>query len=142
MPPIAEIRDAVLDVRVEERRPSLAEQALVAMRDELLPDDAADEASTDEESEDDAEPLTTADAFRAAAEARGLEVGVRDWLDRRATEQDDPQWSDEVNTLVRSNASLTRSPTATSATCCVRSARSTRSTSCAPTGTARCPSTA
>lgn len=113
LPPVAELRDELLEPYVEARTIELAEEALDALRDGLLANDTSEDTTEDtgEESTDDepaTEPATTVDSatFTAAAEAAGLTLGVRDWLDRRAVEADDPNWDDEVHMLVRSTAPL------------------------------------
>lgn len=121
LPPASELRDELLEPYYEERALELAEQALEDLRDGLLvdaapsPDDgdaaeeddgseAGEETSEGEESSD----VATVDAeeFRRAAEDAGLRVGVRDWLDRRATEHDDENWDAPAHALVRSNPQL------------------------------------
>jgi hypothetical protein len=100
LPPVAELRDELLEPYFEERRIDLAREALVTLRDGLL-------ATEDGESAEPQVATTVEQAdFAAAATAAGFEVGVRDWLDVRATEADDPNWSDPVHSLIRSNAQL------------------------------------
>jgi|GEM_PF-4974702 len=108
MPPVADLRDELREPYYEARRVELAEEALANLRADLLGEGDEDGEEDDASGDDAAEATDTVDSatFTAAAEAAGLTVGVRDWLDRRAVEADDPNWDDEVHVLVRSTAPL------------------------------------
>lgn len=100
LPPIAELREKLLDPYFEERRIDLAREALEFLSVGLMSSVGAEGpvpqvATTVEQA-----------AFETAASAAGFEVGVRDWLDIRATQNDDPNWDDPVHSLIRSNAQL------------------------------------
>jgi hypothetical protein len=102
LPPIADIREKVEATWYENKRIDLAEAALNGLRETLLAAPAAAEG----EPAPAQRTTVTSEEFFAAATAAGLRTGTRDWLDRRATQAQDPNWNDVVHTLVRSNASL------------------------------------
>ena len=106
IPPLADIRERVVDKWVEKECEKQALARLNAIRDAfaelVVPED---ETAKPKAAKKDEEPRRTSDeaAFRAAAEADGLTVQVRGWLDRRGVPEADPDRDLPAHTFIRNN---------------------------------------
>ena len=106
MPPFEEIREQVFEDWVDARSVELAEEALKGLREELIPTPEIAETDEGTISEEESSEVVTSEVLAAAATARGLELRTRDWLQRSAKENDDPNWDDPGHSFLRTRADL------------------------------------
>ena len=111
IPPVTEIREEVFEEWVEETAEARALERLNAIRDafeEFEPEEDEDEAFprqplTDADGEEVPYRRADSEAFRAACEAAGLTVAVRDWFDRRGPTVADPDATEPAHLYLRGN---------------------------------------
>jgi hypothetical protein len=97
-PPFAEIRGQVEQRWLADKQKELARAALESLSAELLPPLAEGELAP-------LEPrIVSAEAFAAAAAARGLSVAARDFLPREHGASEDPQFEDPLHSFLRTHA--------------------------------------
>lgn len=111
LPPFEELAEELGEAWVDERKVDLAEtqaQALIAALEVGYPrEDSAEEQEADD-------PLATepalivpeGTAFEAATSTTGGELLVRDWLAPRASESDDPNYTEPANEFIRTRGFL------------------------------------
>jgi parvulin-like peptidyl-prolyl isomerase len=99
LPPFETIRDAVAEEWLGPRAEELARTRLAQLREaseafEPVPAEAEEDAPPPPE---DGKPRyrATSEAFRAAAEAAGLVVSTRDYLNKAGPASKDPRWEEE-----------------------------------------------
>jgi hypothetical protein len=111
LPEFETVRDRVAEKWIEPRAREIALERLRKVRDGLEtfePKVEVEEGAEPPPPDGKVHRRATAEAFKAAAEGAGLDVGNRDWLDRSGLASKDPQWELDAHKFLWSQAASSR----------------------------------